>query len=122
MKDIIAGLLSVQVNGMVFNLEGDFTLNLGKPMRTPLLGTDGKVHGMKEEPKSPFIQGSVRNMGDLSVSDLVQITNATVTTTCSNGKTYLFRKAAYTGTGDIGTGDATVDFKMDAFTADEILA
>src|SRR5690606_31032277 len=79
------GLIQFQVNGEIQDAKGNFTYNLGRPQREAIIGADG-VHGYKETPQVPFIEGEITDRGNLDLDKLVSTTGATVTLELANGK------------------------------------
>lgn len=117
--DRIAGTIFVQVNGTTYNVEGDWTYDLGVPKRTGLVGAD-RPHGYKEEPKIPYIEGNIRDSADLDVKVLCGISNATLTVKLANGKTVMFSGAYFAGDGTVGTMEALIKSRWEADFAEEV--
>lgn len=114
-----SGKLSLQVNGTVYDAVGEFTYNLGQPKREGLVGPD-KVHGYKELPQIPMIEGEIRDAQDLDVAQFLNLTNATITLELANGKTVMLREAWYAGDGNVGSEEANIEMKFEGISAEEI--
>ena len=120
-KNRRAGIATLQVNGKVYDMVGDFSWNLGNPKREPLMGPSG-MQGFSEMPQSPFIEGEIRDSGGLDLNELQNITDATITLRVANGKTILFSEAFYSADGNVGTNEANVQFNFNAMNADVLAA
>lgn len=117
---IIAGHLEITVNGKVLNAIGNFTLNLGRPKREMMVGSD-RVHGYSEMPQAPTISGEIRDGSALKVvNDILLMDDATIVAIAANGKKYLFESAVYTGDGAIETEEGKIKFECGAMSAEEI--
>ena len=84
--NFIAGQAFLSINGQRKRLAGDFSYQPSTPSREPLLGMDG-YHGYKQKPAAGMISAKLRDGQDVSVTDLGNLTNATITVELSNGKT-----------------------------------
>jgi hypothetical protein len=115
----IAGILQLQINGEVFLAKGNFTTNLGAPMREPIIGAD-RVHGYKETPQVPFIEGEITDNGSLDRSRLLNTTDATVTLDQANGKLFILRSAWYAGEGSMNTDEANMPCRFEGMGAEEV--
>lgn len=116
----IAGTLSFQINGTVYNVVGNFTYNIGNAKREMLIGPD-RVHGYKEMPQVPFVEGDIRDASDLEIKILTALENATLTLSLANGKTFLLTEALFTGDGNVSTEDAIIKCKFEGSKGEEIL-
>lgn len=114
-----AGLIQVQVDGAIQEAVGDFTYNLGAPARETLVGSDA-VHGYKEAPQAPFIEGELRDRGTLDLAALVRAKNVTVSLQLANGKLVMLRDAWFASEGTASTGEATIPVRWDGLSAEEI--
>lgn len=114
-----AGTINLQVNGNVYDAVGSFTYNLGRPKREMLTGPD-RVHGYKELPQVPFVEGEIRDAGDLDVAALLDTVDATVTLRLADGKTIMLRDAAFCGEGNGDTEDGKIAVRWEGKSAEEV--
>ena len=115
-----AGTLFIQVDGVQYDAKGEFTDNLGAPKRDAIVGPD-QVHGYKELPKTPFIEGALTDEKSLDLKKFQNIDNATVTAQYANGKTFVLREAWYCADGDRTSEEAEVQLRFEGKSAEEIL-
>jgi hypothetical protein len=108
------GLLAVKVDGVSYSGVGNFTFNIGKPLRAPLLGSTG-VDGYSETPQAAFIAGEFRDGENVDLEALVGTSDATVTLELANGKTFVLANAWFEGdgTGNSQEGNFAVRFSSD---------
>lgn len=114
-----AGLIQVQVGGVIQDAKGSWTYNLGNPKRETIIGADG-VHGFKETPQPKFIEGAITDRGNLDLAALTSTIGATVTLQLSNGKTIVLGNAWYAGEGTASTEEAEIPVRFEGQTAKEI--
>ncbi len=117
-KNRRGGTLSLTVNGVRQDAKGNFSYNLGRPKREGIVGADG-VHGYKESPQMPFVEGEITDRGDLDVSALVDTTEATVTLAVANGKTVVLRNAWFAGEGTVQTEEGNIAVRFEGLSASE---
>lgn len=116
---IRGGLIQLQVDGVSYDVKGDFTYNIGNPKRTPVIGTS-EVHGWTEAPQVPFIEGEATDSAGLSLDALTKIKNATATLQLANGKAFMLRDAVYAGDGDVGTKEGNIQLRFEGKKGVEI--
>lgn len=117
----VAGLLEVQVNGNILQAKGSFDYNLGKNKKTAVVGHD-RVHGYKELPQVPYIEGEITDASDLDVESLMEASDVTITLKLANGKVILLESAWYAADGVVGTEEANIEVRYEGLRAEEIRA
>ena len=115
----IAGVAYVKYDGRPLPLEGGWTVNFAKLKREGKAGQSG-VNGYKEMPEVPSIEGEVATTAEVSVEDLVAITNATVQLEAANGKVYVLRNAWTADAYEIDTEEGKIKVKFEGLDIDEI--
>ena len=115
-----AGIIIFKIGGIQRQAKGSFTYNFGKPKRDAIVGHD-TVHGYKELPQVSQIQGIITDASDLDVAtDILDITNTTITLELANGKVFVLRNAWYSGEGNITTEEAEIEVQFQGLSGTEI--
>ncbi|MGN6105101.1 MAG: phage tail tube protein [Kofleriaceae bacterium] len=114
-----AGLIQIQVNGEIYDAKGSFSYNLGRPKREAIVGSDG-VHGYKETPQVPFIEGAITDRGNLDLAAVVTGKDQTVTLTLGNGKVILLRDGWFAGEGTVSSEEAEIPVRWEGANAEEV--
>lgn len=114
-----AGTIFFKVDGAQYDAKGAFTYDLGAPKRDAIVGHDA-VHGYKELPKVPYIQGEITDRGDIDVRKFHELDGVTVTLELANGKTIVLRDAWYAGDGTGSTEDANLAVRFEGLSAEEM--
>lgn len=107
-----AGLIQVQVNGVMQDAKGEFSYNLGRPKREAVVGADS-VHGFRESPQVAFIEGAITDRQTLDLNALVTLEGATVTLVLSNNKTIFLRDAWFAGDGTATTSEGEIAVRFE---------
>lgn len=118
-KNRKAGIIYLKIDGEARDAKGAFTYNLGQPKREAIVGADA-VHGFKETPQVPMIEGEITDASDLDLEKLVTIDDATITLELNNGKTIVLRQAWYAADGDGNTEEANLQVRFEGMSAKEI--
>ncbi len=108
----IGGILALKIDGNQYLAKGNFTYNLGVPKKEMVVGSDG-VHGYKEVPQVPFIEGMITDSPDISITELRGLANVTALLTLANGKVISIENAVEASDGNVTTeeGEAQVRFE-----------
>jgi hypothetical protein len=114
-----AGLIQLKVNGEIQDAKGTFTYNLGLPKREAIVGADG-IHGYKEVPQVPFIEGAITDRGTLDVAALAGGKGLTVALSLSNGKDIVLGEAWWAGEGTVSTEEAEIPVRWEGANCAEI--
>ena len=118
-KNRIGGVISLKVNGDIHFAKGNYTYNIGKPKKEGVVGAD-VVHGYKETPQIPFIEGEVTDRNELSLEDLVTLDDATITLELANGKVITLSEAWYAGEGTGNTEEGNIACRFEGMSAEEV--
>ncbi len=121
MPKAIAGTAYIKVDGQQFDLRGNLKVNISPVEREGKAGLD-KVHGFTEKPVVPYIEGDFGDRGDLSITDLQSITDATVTAELVNGKNYLLRNAWVATAIELDGGEGQFTVKFEGVEGEELPA
>lgn len=114
-----AGTLTIQHNGQIMDAVGNFSYNLGKNLKTGMVGPD-RVHGFKSLPQVPMIEGEIRDASDLDLESLVTLEDATLTLVLANGKKIMLTEAWYAAEGTGQTEEANIQYKFEGMDCQEI--
>jgi len=118
-KNRIGGIIALKINGDIYFAKGSFTYNLGKPKREGVVGSD-VVHGYKETPQVPFIEGEITDRNELSLEDLVTLDDATITLELANGKVITLSEGWYAGEGTGNTEEGSIACRFEGMSAEEV--
>lgn len=113
------GLIQLTANGVLYDCKGEFTGNLGRPLRKAIVGADA-VHGYMEEPQVAFIEGKITDRGNLDLDALVTMTDASIMLTLANGKVLALRDAWYAGDGSVTTNEGEISVRWEGKDAEEV--
>jgi hypothetical protein len=113
------GIIQLQLDGEVYEAKGNFSYNLGLPMREAIIGADG-VHGYKETPQVAFIEGEITDRQELDLATLVRTSDATITLTLANNKVIALRDAWFAGEGTGNSEEGNIAVRFEAESAEEI--
>ena len=110
------GIIYIQVNGQIYDAKGAFTYNLGVNKKEAIVGAE-KIHGYKETPQVPFIEGAITDDIDLDLRSLQETDDATVTLELAVGKTVMLSTAWYADEGTGNTEEGEIPFRFEASVA-----
>lgn len=110
-----AGKIFVKVDGVLQDAKGAFSYGLGHDKRDAIIGSDG-VHGYKETPQVPYIEGAITDRADLDLEKLAKQDNVTITLELVNGKTIVLANAWFAGEATVGTEEAEISVRWESRT------
>lgn len=113
------GIIQLRVGGEIQQAKGDFTYGFGAPKREAIVGSDG-IHGYKETPQVPFIEGEITDRDTLDVAKLLNMTDVTVSLDLANGKVFFLRNAWHAGDGQVSTGEGNLAIRFEGLTGEEV--
>lgn len=115
----VGGIISLKIDGDMYFAKGDFTYNLGLPKKEGVVGAD-RVHGYKETPQIPFIEGEITDRQEVSLEALMGITDSTITLELANGKVIVLREAWNAAEGTGNTGEGNIGVRFEGMSAEEV--
>lgn len=115
----VAGILFFKVNGELFQAKGEFTYRVNPTKREMIPGA-ATIHGFKEEPLVPFIEGAVTDSDELDLVALQQIRDATITLELANEKVIVLREAVYAADGEVTTSEGEVQVRFEGISGEEV--
>jgi hypothetical protein len=116
-----SGTLFVKVSGVQRDAKGSFTYNIGSPKREAIVGPD-RVHGYKEMPQVPYIEGEITDSSDLDLAAFTTQSAETVTLELANGKVFVLRDAWYAADGNVQTEEGNIQVRYEGMSGEEIPA
>lgn len=119
MNQRIGGTIEFKIDGEIYNAKGSWTYNLGRGKRETIVGADG-VHGYKEMPQVPYIEGVITDRGDLSIDTLLKLVDATAMLQLANGKIIVLRDAIFAGDGNVTTEEGEIEARFEGVSAEEV--
>lgn len=117
----VSGIAFIKSDGKQYQTAGEFTINMGTPMREPKIGTVGIV-GYNEKPQAPSIECKIVLTPGLSLEEITNLTDATITVVAPNGTSFVLREAFFSGDGNYATGEGEVAAKFSGTKMEEITA
>lgn len=115
----IAGVAYIKVDGRQFAARGKWKSNILPTKREGIAGQDA-VHGYKEMPRVPTIQGDVSYVEGFLVEDLPKISNATIELRLANGKVHILRNAWWSDESEVDTEEGSIPVKFEGLSGEEI--
>lgn len=115
----VGGIIFVKVDGIQYRVKGSWTYNLGKSKREAVVGSDS-VHGYKEMPQVPFIEGTITDDAAVSMEALLEVQDATIILELANSKVIHLKNAWFAGDGNFTTEEGELEARFEGLTANEI--
>jgi hypothetical protein len=111
----LAGIAYISVDGTTYMLSGELSYSPANIKRETLAGQD-QVHGYSETPRAPFIAGTFRDAGSLTVNDFNNMTNVTVALELANGKMVTGKGMWTTDAQEVKTQEGTFEVRFEGMT------
>lgn len=115
----IAGVINFKVDGRQFAARGKFKSNIAPTKREGIAGQD-TVHGYKEMPRVPTIEGEISYTQETSVEEIHAIENATIVLELANGAVHILRNAWHSDESDVDTEEGSFPVKFEGLSGEEI--
>lgn len=106
----VTGRVFVAVNGNRLTSKPGAKLTFGGVEREGVAGDSG-VHGYMEKTSIPAIDCTISHKGDTSLTDLRNITDASLTFQTDTGHTFLVRNAWCANALELTNGEVTLKFE-----------
>lgn len=117
MASRIGGTLFIAYNGVRLSVKGSWNVNPGRPKRDGIVGAD-QVHGYKEMPQVPFIEGDVTVTPDLDLPQLLELRDATITAELANDQVAVLRDAWQAAEGTMTTEEGACPVRFEGLSMD----
>lgn len=108
----LAGTANFAVDGVAYALAGEFTYNASSVTRESAVGMD-TVHGYIEKPMAPYVSGTFRDSGGLTVADFNGMTNVTVSVQLANGKLIIGRNMWTVESQEVKAAEGTIEVRWE---------
>lgn len=145
---LTAGLIQLQVGGVIQDAKGAFRYGLGVPQLKAHYGPTGELQGYSSVPTTAFIEGMITDRGTLDVAALMNLggvvggsmrnvaaavaslggsigrsgrVQLTVTLSLANGKTIALSNAGWAGEGTGSTEEAEIPVRWEGGPCIEIM-
>lgn len=112
MAECVAGEAFVKVDGRQLSVRGTLTISPNQRTRTPVSGLDG-FHGFQAVYRAPYIEIEITNRPQFPLTDLADITDATVTAETEIGETWVLRNAFQSGDLELNAADGTCTVRFE---------
>ena len=114
------GRAFIKHDGKLLPSRDGAVLKFGSLSRKPVVGADS-VHGFVEKVQAPSVECTLTHGDDLSLQELHDIVDATITFECDSGPVYVLRNAWIDPEGlDLTVGEAEAKCVFHAKTAEEL--
>jgi hypothetical protein len=107
----ISGITTFTVNGTTLQVV-DFVWDPATGENEMISSLSG-VDGYKQKPVAPFVSGKYRDGRQVSVTNMTNLTAATIVINLANGKQIVGHNMVYTGRPGVSGADADFDFKFE---------
>jgi hypothetical protein len=97
------GIVALKIGGVTHQVKGHVDIDLGTPKRDAIVGQDGRIHGYTEAPKAGMISTTLTDIREISLTDLMNATDISITVDTSQKTFALTGPTAYTGDGTLST-------------------
>ena len=115
----VGGIISLKIDGESFDAKGNFTYSLGVNKKEMVVGAD-RIHGYKELPSVPYIEGEITDNAEISMEALRKINGSTITLQLANGKLISLRNAIEASDGVGNTEEGNQSVRFEGLSAEEI--
>ena len=95
-NNCVAGEAFVKVDGRQLSVRGTLTISPNTKTREPIAGLDGP-HGFTSTSRLPYIEIEITNRPQFPLTDLADITDATITAELETGEVWVLRNAFQSG-------------------------
>lgn len=115
----VAGQATITVDGDKLDTDGQSTLELGGPVRTPVAG-DYQAGSFSQKEQESKMEVSILMKGGTRIADLREIDNATLTLRTDTGQHWLVRNAYVSDVISISTSDGKAKVVFQGPPAEEL--
>ena len=115
----VGGVINLKIDGQLYKAKGNFDYDLGVPKKEGVVGMD-RVHGYKETPQVPYIEGTMTDDPGISFEALAKTSDATVTLELGNGKVIVLRNAWWASNSKANSEEGEIEARFEGLSAEEV--
>lgn len=108
----IGGTIQFIINGVTFRAKSNYDVRFDGEQRESVMGQDGR-HGHKTTQVPGMLSGTISVTDDVSIRDIIDVTNGTVELVGPNGASYICSDADYTGDRTYNTEEGELNIQFD---------
>jgi hypothetical protein len=122
MASLIGGKFTISCDGVAYYASGVFKYGAGFDKREAVLHSGG-VAGFKTSAVAPYISGELIDNDSLSISNIANMTDSTITLDLANGKQIVLRGAYCTNDNGLEVDtDGKITIKFEGQSLEEVPA
>ena len=115
----VGGIIFIKVDGQQYQAKGAFDYDLGIAKKEGVVGMD-KVHGYKETPQVPYIEGTITDDSEMSFEALAKTSDATITLELANDKVIVLRNGWWASNSKGNSEEGEIEARFEGLSAEEI--
>lgn len=115
----IGGILQFKIDGEIYQAKGAFSYSIGVPKKEMIVGSDA-VHGYKEMPQVPYIEGALTDTSDLDIEALFRSVDVTCTLELANSKVMVLEEAVFAGEGTVSSEEGEIEVRFEGKRGREV--
>lgn len=117
----IGGRAFFKIDGSQYSIRGKFEVMPLNEKKTGVAGQD-EVHGFTATPSIPGFKGTITDLGGVSVQQLQDLEDSTMTLECDNGKTWILSEGWLEGELSVNTEEGSYDAEFRGKDMQELTA
>lgn len=117
----VGGIAFFKIDGAQYSIRGKFEVMPMNTKKTGVSGQDG-VHGFTEMPALPGFKGTITDLSGVSVQQLQDLAQSTMTLEQDNGKVWILRDGWLEGEISINTEEGSYDAEFRGMDMRELTA
>jgi hypothetical protein len=117
----VGGIAYFKIDGAQFTIKGKFEVMPNNRKKTTAVG-QSEVIGFTESPVAPGFKGTITDLGGVSVQQLQDLENSTMTLEQDNGKTWILRDGWLEGEISVNTEEGSYDAEFRGMDMQELTA
>ena len=115
----VGGIVFFKINGEQYSAKGNWSYNIGAAKREAVVGADS-VHGFKEMPQVPYIEGVITDNSDLDLEALLTARDITAQLELANGKVIVIEEGFYAADGEGSSEEGELQVRIEGIRGSEI--